>query len=93
MAKLTSNKSIRPDDPIKALRRAQLTDGETDDRRRVPGANGTRAHGPRRPGRAAALRTSARGTRSQRWRTVASGKLKRRANPAQHTRRSRRPKG
>ncbi|HVS52481.1 MAG TPA: hypothetical protein VHD62_09010 [Opitutaceae bacterium] len=81
MAKTTSNKSLRTTRPIKAQRRAPLAVGEVDDPRRVPGASGT-PRGRRRPGRAAALHKIAQRTRSQRWRTIAKGAVKRRANPA-----------
>jgi hypothetical protein len=81
MAKTTTNKSLRPDRPIKALRRQPIASGETDDANRTAGASGTPRHGRKRPGRAASLRTSNARKRSERWRSVAKGKLKRRANP------------
>lgn len=90
MAKTTTNKSFRQDNPIKAQRRAALDDGETNERRDVPGASGEARTGPRRPGRAASLRSVSQRTRSQRWRAVAKGKVARRANPASRTRAAKR---
>jgi hypothetical protein len=87
MATITTNKSMRQERPIKAMRRTPVALGETDDRNRVPGASGTKSRSARRrPGRAASLATSAQRLRSQRWRSVASGKLKRSAEPAKKTR-------
>ncbi len=76
MAKTTTNKSFREDNPIKALRRAALNDGEADERRLTAGASGDRSHRRKRPGRAAALLTTTHRTRSQRWRSLAKGKGK-----------------
>lgn len=56
--------------------------GETDENNRLPGASGRRQPGRKRPGRAASLRTSNAGKRSQRWRSVATGKVKRQPAPA-----------
>lgn len=89
MAKTTTNRSFRQDNPIKAQRRAAIDDGEanTGD---VPGASGQARSSPRRPGRAASLRSSSQRTRSQKWRAVAAGKIARRANPASRTRAAKR---
>jgi hypothetical protein len=86
MPRATTNKSMRLDEPQKQMRRRPLDDGETDESNRVPGASGQPASSRRRPGRAAALRTIAQRTRSQRWRSVAKGKVKRRARPAKAAR-------
>jgi len=83
MAKITSNKSLRLKGTGPRSRRAPIVDDETTDRSRATGASGEPGHAPRRPGRAASLLSSNARSRSQKWRTVASGKLKRRANPAE----------
>lgn len=82
MPRTTTNRSFREKNPIKSLRRAPITRGEADDARLVAGASGVPVRGRKRPGRAASLRTSGATKRSERWRSVAKGKLKRRANPA-----------
>ena len=89
MAKTTTNKSIRRDEPIKALRREPVSRGETDESNRVAGASGEPIHGRKRPGRAASLRTSNARKRSERWRSVAKGKVKREPNPARRAQRIR----
>jgi hypothetical protein len=66
--KTTTNKSLRPDRPNKALRRVPVMDGETDEANRAPGAGGEPGRKRSRPGRAASLRRSSQVTRSQRWR-------------------------
>lgn len=83
MPRSTTNKSFRTDAPVKTVRRAPLMAGETDDARRTAGASGETRRQPKRPGRAASLRTSNATKRSEKWRSVAKGKLKRRANPVQ----------
>jgi hypothetical protein len=83
MAKTTTNKSLRLDEPIKTMRREPITRGEIDDSNRVAGASGQRSHRRRRPGRAAALRSAGARTRSQRWRSAGTGdRTKRRGNLA-----------
>lgn len=59
--------------PVKALRRTPVDVGETDDANRTEGASGQPRHSRRRPGRAASLRSSAKRTRSQRWRVPKKG--------------------
>jgi hypothetical protein len=86
MAKTTTNRSLRQDNPIKAQRRQPVTDGEAVEGNRTAGASGEARRGPKRPGRKASILSTSQRTRSQRWRDVASGKLKRRANPASRTR-------
>jgi hypothetical protein len=85
MAKTTTNRSLRLDNPTKTQRRQPVTDEMTEGSR-TAGASGEQRRGRKRPGRAASLLSSSQRTRSQRWRDVASGKLKRRANPASRTR-------
>jgi hypothetical protein len=68
MAKTTTNKSIRFDEPRKEMRRRPVTDGEVDETNRAAGADGKPRRGRKRPGRAASLSTSSNRTRSQRWR-------------------------
>jgi hypothetical protein len=82
MPRNTTNVSLRTERPIKALRRESVSRGEADESNRTPGASGTMRQGRKRPGRAASLRTSNAGKRSQKWRSVAKGKLKRNPSPA-----------
>lgn len=70
MAKTTTNKSLRLDEPTKGMRRRSVMDGETDEQNRTAGAP-PRARA--RPGRAASLRGTAHRTRSQKWRNPEAG--------------------
>jgi hypothetical protein len=76
MAKTTTNKSLRQDNPTKVQRRATLDGDDTGAGTDVPGASGQRRSGPRRPGRAASLRSASQRTRSQRWRSIGKRKVK-----------------
>lgn len=58
---------------MKALRRTPVDEGENDEVNRSAGASGAINHAPRRPGRAAALRSSSARTRSQSWRSPKKG--------------------
>ena len=92
MPRVTSNKSIRLDEPKKATRRRAIAEGETDEQNRAAGASGKTRTGPARPGRAAALRSIAQVTRSNRWRSPSKGpRTMRRGNLAKgsHTGRAR----
>ena len=89
MPRATTNKSLRVNRPVKALRREPIARVEADDSHRVAGASGTPRRARKRPGRAASLLTSNASKRSQRWRSVAQGKVKRQASPAQRAARIR----
>ena len=67
---------------MKALRREPISRGDIDEENRTAGASGEPPRTRKRPGRAAALRSSGTVKRSQRWRSVAKGKVKRQPNPA-----------
>jgi hypothetical protein len=56
MPRNTSNKSMRIEDPNKALRREQVADESDEANLTVPGASGEPRSGAARPGRAASLR-------------------------------------
>jgi hypothetical protein len=87
MAKMTTNKSMRLDEPKKELRRRPVTEGETDEQNRAAGASGAPRRARKRPGRAASLRGTAQRTRSQSWRSPAKGKRSmRRGNLAKGSR-------
>jgi hypothetical protein len=87
MAKSTTNKSMRLDEPQKEMRRRSVAEGETNDQNRVAGASGTPTHAPKRPGRAASLRGIAQRTRSQKWRNPEKGPVgMRRGNLAKGSR-------
>lgn len=87
MPRATSNKSLRTERPIKALRQQSVNVGETDENNRVPGAEGTPRTTRKRPGRAASLRGSAAHVRSQRWRSPKKGPRRmRRGNLAKGSR-------
>jgi hypothetical protein len=73
MAKTTTNKSLRLDQPQKEMRRRSVTEGETDEQNRAAGASGSPRHARKRPGRAASLRGTAQRTRSQKWRNPEKG--------------------
>lgn len=73
MPRATTNKSLRLDEPTKALRRRSVTDGEIDEQNRTAGASGQPRHARRRPGRAASLRGTSQRTRSQKWRSPTKG--------------------
>ena len=82
MPRATTNKSFRVNRPVKALRREPVSRGEIDEENRTAGASGEPVHPRKRPGRAASLRSSGTVKRSERWRSVAKGKVKREPNPA-----------
>lgn len=87
MAKTTTNKSIRLDEPRKETRRRAVSDGETEEQNHAAGANGETSHARRRPGRAAALRGISQRTRSQSWRSPTKGpRTMRRGNLAKGSR-------
>jgi hypothetical protein len=77
MPRATSNKSMRTERPIKAIRRTSVADGEVDEQNRVPGAAGRR-QAKRRPGRTASLLSSVATKRSNRWRNPERGGPRRR---------------
>jgi hypothetical protein len=85
MAKTTTNKSLRQDNPTKVQRRAAMDGDDAGAGADVPGASGQRRSGPRRPGRAASLRSSSQRMRSQLWRSI--GKRKVKVKTARRTRR------
>jgi hypothetical protein len=73
MPRATTNKSMRLDEPKKAMRRRSVNDGEIDDQRRTSGASGAPQLTRKRPGRAASLLGTAQRTRSQKWRNPSKG--------------------
>ena len=87
MPRATTNKSIRPEEPRKELRRRSVNEGESEEQNHAAGASGQRAHVRRRPGRAASLEGISHRTRSQIWRSPAKGpRAKRRGVLAQGSR-------
>ena len=87
MAKTTTNKSMRLDEPTKAMRRRSVADGEINEPNRAAGASGVPLHARKRPGRAASLRGTAQRNRSQKWRHPEKGAVAmRRGNLAKGSR-------
>ena len=78
MAKTTTNKSMRVDNPGRAMRRRSVSECETNETNRAAGASGAPSHARKRPGRAASLRGTAQRTRSQKWRNPEKGPIARR---------------
>ncbi|HUR57114.1 MAG TPA: hypothetical protein VM029_05365, partial [Opitutaceae bacterium] len=86
MPKATSNKSMRTEQPNKALRRTSVSEGEVDQQNQAPGA-ASKPQAKRRPGRTASLLTSLATKRSNRWRNPEKGgPNRRRGNLAKGTR-------